>query len=203
MRSSASTGDRALSFVILPFAVERLGYWLKSSAVVIAMINCVLLGEQLAPPSDPFWPVIIASAGVILVLLYFGYRLEAPVPPIRKQIRTHPGVRDYAPIPGEGWLPHEVWREFPDPVPEVPAVQVSFYHDIPAGDVPPDATLRRLWLVRAQIAAEFNVYRAFSRHDTRSPFPTIKLGSCGSSAPPCFPSAKAKKPWAHDLPVSS
>ncbi|RSM83546.1 hypothetical protein DMH04_23165 [Kibdelosporangium aridum] len=155
--------------------MERLGYWLKSSAVVIGLINCVLLGEQLASPSDPFWPVIIVSAAVVPTLLFFGYKHTGPVPSVKEQIRTHLGVREYTPLPGEGWLPHKAWRQFPDPLPETPTIRVSFWDDIPAGDVPPDAILRRLWLVRAQIVADYNPRRAFSRFERRSPLPTIKL----------------------------
>ena len=67
--------------------------------------------------------------------------------------RRKPTLR-WQPEAGTGWLAPESWRELPDVArwcrrlaPETPP---------PAYAVPPDPTLRKLWLVRAELAADQN-----------------------------------------------
>ncbi|MGH3771860.1 MAG: hypothetical protein ACRDRW_10750 [Pseudonocardiaceae bacterium] len=56
----------------------------------------------------------------------------------------------WEPEPGEGWLPPRAWAEFPDVLPSRP--RLGLRPPTPIGGVPPDGVLRRLWLVRAELA---------------------------------------------------
>ncbi len=61
----------------------------------------------------------------------------------------------WEPEPGEGWLPPQTWAELPDVLPSRPRLGVRPPTPIcpaPIGGVPPDSLLRRLWLVRAELA---------------------------------------------------
>jgi hypothetical protein len=67
----------------------------------------------------------------------------------RRTMRAQPTLA-WDPRPGEGWLPQPVWTELPDVLPRQPRIGPS--PPTPVADVPPDGLLRRLWLVRAELA---------------------------------------------------
>ena len=57
---------------------------------------------------------------------------------------------DWEPSPGTGWLPQHAWAQLPDVLPRRP--RLGPRPAAPSAEVPPDARLRRLWLVRAELA---------------------------------------------------
>lgn len=67
----------------------------------------------------------------------------------RRGTRRRPAL-SWEPSPGEGWLPEQAWRELPDVMPRRP--RLGPVPPVPAAGVPPDARLRRLWLLRAELA---------------------------------------------------
>lgn len=63
------------------------------------------------------------------------------------------GSLPVTPGPREGWRPAITWLRLPDPLPGTgvlhPTIVPPFLHK---GPMPPDETLRRLWVVRAELA---------------------------------------------------
>lgn len=104
---------------------------------------------------------IMASVAVALGAL--GYRWHKPESALDFDVSRRPGRRKFAPGHDRKWLPKNVWREFADPLPGVPNISGQPQLDIPDGKVPPDETLRRLWLVRAQLATYIEARTAQER----------------------------------------
>ncbi len=88
------------------------------------------------------------------------------------------GTRRFRPARQRGWLAHEAWLDFPDPLPYTPDIIGDPAVDIPEGEVPPDETLRRLWLVRAKLAVYLDKREVRSRATFRRG-PTIALTAAG------------------------
>jgi hypothetical protein len=125
----------------------------------IAVLSGALAGFGWGFELDNGWPggegskiglAIMASVAVALGAL--GYRWHKPKSALDFNVARRPGRRKFAPGRDRQWLPKTVWREFADPLPGVPDISGQPQFDVPDGKVPPDETLRRLWLVRAQLA---------------------------------------------------
>lgn len=81
------------------------------------------------------------------------------------------GDLPFAPRHWDGWRTQDDWARFPDPVRGVPRPSIWATPMVPVSEVPPDETLRRLYLVRAHLA----MYYATARHTYR--FFTVVGGS--------------------------
>lgn len=88
----------------------------------------------------------------------------------------------WEPQPGEGgWLPPQEWAELPDVLPSRP--RLGSRSPTPIGGVPPDGVLRRLWLVRAELAFDQSggmrtgTFMGWSAMVAVSASPTLLLGA--------------------------
>jgi len=115
--------------------VGALGSGLTGLAVVLAVTD-----------ADRLTGLVVTAILAVVTLGCLGgaWRLLR-----RRGTRRRPTL-GWEPEAGEGWLPPQAWAELPDVLPSRPRLGVR--PPTPMGDVPPDAVLRRLWLVRAELA---------------------------------------------------
>ncbi|MET0236822.1 MAG: hypothetical protein ABW224_19395 [Kibdelosporangium sp.] len=141
-----------------PSTLSRLGYTLKVLAVVVACGAFFVVGHGAQNGHDPretwTWFAILGAAAVGLAAP--GQHWHVTRTSLSLNFAQRPGTRPFEPDQDREWLPNEAWPEFPDPLPDVPDVIGDPSSDIPAGQVPPDDTLRRLWLVRAQLVVHLS-----------------------------------------------
>lgn len=87
----------------------------------------------------------------------------------------------WEPETGEGWLPPQAWAELPDVLPSRP--RLGLRPPNPICEVPPDGLLRRLWLVRAELAFDQSggmrtgAFMGWSAMLAVSVSPTLLLGA--------------------------
>jgi hypothetical protein len=165
-------------------SVRILGFWLKALACLIGALGFGLLGFGIETSSVDtetvmsIW-MLLAIAGGLLVA---GRQWHESGPPIDYDSSTdRPSSRRFRPGKDADWLPHLAWRDFPDPLPRVPRVLGDPATDIPSGQVPPDENLRRLWLVRAQLAVLLDKKTARARRRFAGPG-TVVVASIGLAA---------------------
>ncbi|MFC0116201.1 hypothetical protein [Kibdelosporangium aridum] len=141
------------------------GYLFKVFAGLIGAFTLIGLGydiENGRADSDS-WLAVLVVGTVAAWLAVLGHKWHEPESVRDCDVADRPGTRRFRPPRQPEWLPHEAWFDFPDPLPDVPDVTGVPETDVPVGDVPPDHTLRRLWLVRAQLAAHLDPKIARSR----------------------------------------
>lgn len=87
----------------------------------------------------------------------------------------------WEPEPGKGWLPPRAWAELPDVLPSRP--RLGSRPPAPICGVPPNGLLRRLWLVRAELAFDQSggmrtgSFMGWSAMVAVSASPTLLLGA--------------------------
>ncbi|RSM82155.1 hypothetical protein DMH04_26065 [Kibdelosporangium aridum] len=139
---------------------------MKVLAALLGVFVLVKVGYDIENdfPSGNTSPAVVAFPLVIgMVLALYGFKWHDPESVSDWDVAGRLGTRHFRPSRNPQWLPHEAWFEFPDPLPDVPDVTGVPETDVPEGDVPPDHTLRRLWLVRAQLAAHLDARTARAR----------------------------------------
>lgn len=119
--------------------------WLLLVAGVVGSGLTGMSAGQAVTYSDHL-PAAVATA--ILATITLGCLGGARVL-LRRGKRGTPTL-DWKPGPGAGWLPQRAWAQLPDVQPRRPRLGAP--PPAPGTEVPPDARLRRLWLVRAELA---------------------------------------------------
>jgi hypothetical protein len=121
------------------------------SLVVLGVLGSGLTGmsaAQAVTTSDHLPPALAAAilAGITVSCLG-GARLL-----LRRRGSSNQGspTLDWEPRPGDGWLGQQAWAQLPDVLPRRP--RLGPRAPVPHAHVPPDGLLRRLWLVRAELA---------------------------------------------------
>nr|WP_042198297.1 hypothetical protein [Kibdelosporangium sp. MJ126-NF4]CEL23319.1 hypothetical protein [Kibdelosporangium sp. MJ126-NF4]CTQ94481.1 hypothetical protein [Kibdelosporangium sp. MJ126-NF4] len=143
------------------------GFWLKAIGVLAGAFGLARLGfdAENGYLDGGSWIATVFVESVAAGLAWLGSRWHRSESVRDLDVARRPGTRPFRPGLRPHWLPHEAWPEFPDPLPEVPDVTGEPEIDIPVGGVPPDHTLRRLWLVRAQLAAHLDKPTARARRN--------------------------------------
>ena len=120
--------------------------WLLVVLGVLASSLAVMAAAMAVTDYDHLPGIVIFAilAAITLGCLGGAWRLLR-----RRHTRQRPTLT-WDPRPGEGWLPQHAWRELPDVLPGQPRIGPP--PPAPSADVPPDGLLRRLWLVRAELA---------------------------------------------------
>jgi hypothetical protein len=117
--------------------------------MVLGVLGSGLTGmsaAQAVTTSDHLPP---ALAAVILAGITVGCLGGARL--LRRRGSNHVSpTLDWEPRPGDGWLAQQAWAQLPDVLPRRP--RLGPRPPAPHADVPPDGLLRRLWLVRAELA---------------------------------------------------
>lgn len=126
--------------------VRRLAGWVL---VVFGVLGAGLTGMSIAQAAtySDYLPAAVAAAifaVITLGCLGGGWLL------LRQRSTRRPPTMEWQPCPGQGWLPQQAWAELPDVQPRRP--RLGPRPPTPVGGVPPDRLLRRLWLVRAELA---------------------------------------------------
>lgn len=125
--------------------VRRLSGWLL---VVLAVLGSGLTGLAIAiaATDDDHAPGAVGStivAAITLGCLGGAWLL------LRRRGTRRPTL-EWEPGGGDGWLPQQAWAELPDVLPR--RLRLGPRPPSPSAGVPPDGLLRRLWLVRAELA---------------------------------------------------
>ncbi|ALG05916.1 hypothetical protein [Kibdelosporangium phytohabitans] len=160
--------------------MHALGFWLKVVAAMVAAFGLAGLGFDVENgyADGGSWTAFVLVEAVATGLALLGRRWHEAESVRWLDVADRPGTRRFRPSANARWLPRGAWLEFPDPLPEVPDVTGEPEIDIPDEGVPPDHTLRRLWLVRAQLAAHLDQPTARARRK----FPgarTLAIASAG------------------------
>ena len=92
-------------------------------------------------------PAVLATAilGTITLACLGGARIQ-----LRRRGGPSAPALDWEPGPDASWLPQQAWAQLPDVQPRRP--RLGPRPPVPSAEVPPDARLRRLWLIRAELA---------------------------------------------------
>jgi hypothetical protein len=145
--------------------VRILGYWMKVAAALLGAVTCYMLGFDIQNGYEgpETWQTATIMFVLATVLGVQGSKWHTSASLLESDVAERQGTRRLPPGRKVVWLPPEVWQEFPDPLPGVPDVITNPATDMPSGDVPPDENLRRLWLVRAQLAVHLNKAEARAR----------------------------------------
>jgi hypothetical protein len=160
--------------------VRLLGFWLKVLAGLVGALGFGLLGFGIET-GDLGEDLVMSSLVLMLIavgLYAAGRHWHESGSPIEYDSTDRSSSRRFRPGKNAGWLPHLAWRDFPDPLPRVPHVLGDPARDIPSGQVPPDENLRRLWLVRAQLAVLLDKKTAKARRQFAGPG-TVVVASIG------------------------
>jgi hypothetical protein len=126
--------------------VQRgLGWVLVVAGVVGSGLTGMSAGQAVTYPGR--LPTMLAAAilGTITLACLGGAKLL-----LRQRGNRGAPTLDWEPSPGAGWLPQHAWAQLPDVLPRRP--RLGPRPPAPSAEVPPDARLRRLWLVRAELA---------------------------------------------------
>lgn len=126
--------------------VRSLTGWLLAVLGVLGSGLTGMAAAQAVTYSDHL-PGVLSSAILAAVTLAClgGARLLLR----RRGTRRQPTM-DWTPSPGDGWFPQQAWAKLPDVEPRQP--RIGPRPPAPSAGVPPDGLLRRLWLVRAELA---------------------------------------------------
>jgi hypothetical protein len=138
--------------------LSDLGLALKVLAVAATCCAFFVLGYGIENEYYPgqIWTWFAMLAAGAAGLAAPGYHWHKSKRVLALDVARRQGTRPFEPDQDSEWLPAEAWREFPDPLPDVPDVIGNPRSDVPLGKVPPDEMLRRLWLVRAQLVPHLN-----------------------------------------------
>ncbi|MEV4313836.1 hypothetical protein [Actinocrispum sp. NPDC049592] len=156
-----------------------LGFSFKVLGAVVGALACIVLGLGIQNgEGEDVW----YGAAMMLVFAWglaaAGASWHKRVPLLDSDVAERAGTRRFRPAKQRGWLPHEAWLDFPDPLPYTPDIIGDPAVDIPEGEVPPDENLRRLWLVRAKLAVHLDKREVRARARFRRG-PTIALSAAG------------------------
>jgi len=120
--------------------------WVLLVAGVIGSGLTGMSAGQAATYSDHL-PAMLATAilGMITLACLAGARIL-----LRRRGNRGVPTLGWEPDPRAGWLAPQAWAQLPDVQPRRPRLGPPA--PAPSADVPPDPRLRRLWLVRAELA---------------------------------------------------
>lgn len=122
-----------------------LGWVLLVTGVIATGLTGMSAGQAVTYSDHLPAVLVTAILGTITLACLAGARIL-----LRRRDTTVTPTLDWEPGPGAGWLPPQAWAQLPDVQPRRPRLGPPA--PAPSADVPPDARLRRLWLVRAELA---------------------------------------------------
>jgi hypothetical protein len=147
---------------------------------VVAALGSGLTGlatVQAVTDADHLAGLVVTAMCAVVTLGSFG---GARVLLRRRGTQRQPTL-GWEPEPGGGWLPPQAWAELPDVLPSRP--RLGLRPPTPICGVPPDRLLRRLWLVRAELAFDqaggmrSRSFMGWSAMLSVSASPTLLLGA--------------------------